>query len=79
VSIPEKKHPQSWFEKEMAGKDWLIRFFKRHKDLSLRSPERCSLACAAFNRHNVQVFFSNYEILLKKEPRLGDRIHEFII
>jgi len=33
--VNKVKCPQSWFEKEMAGKDWLIGFFKRHKDLSL--------------------------------------------
>ncbi|XP_018351929.1 PREDICTED: uncharacterized protein LOC108754243 isoform X2 [Trachymyrmex septentrionalis] len=69
----EIKCPASWVEKKIAGEDWLLGFFKRHPNLSLRSPEGCSLARAtAFNRHNVEAFFDNYQTLLKKEPRLGD-------
>ncbi|KYN05191.1 Chromobox protein like protein 1 [Cyphomyrmex costatus] len=69
----EIKCPASWVEKEIAGKDWLSGFFKRHQNLSLRSPEGYNLSRAtAFNRHNVKAFFDNYRTLLKKEPRLGD-------
>ena len=69
----EIKCPASWVEKKIAGEDWLLGFFKRHPNLSLRSPEGCSLARAtAFNRHNVEAFFDNYQTLLKKEPQLGD-------
>ena len=69
----EIKCPASWIEKKIAGEDWLLGFFKRHLNLSLRSPEGCSLARAtAFNRHHVEAFFDNCQTLLKKEPRLGD-------
>ena len=64
----EIKCPASWVEKKIAGEDWLLGFFKRHPNLSLRSPEGCSLARAtAFNRHNVEAFFDNYQTLLKKK------------
>ena len=69
----EIKCPASWIEKKIAGEDWLLGFFKRHLNLSLRSPEGCSLARAtAFNRHHVEAFFDNCQTLLKKEPRLED-------
>jgi len=51
------KHPFSQ-EKRMAGKKWLSAYFQRHKDLSVRLPERTSLSRAVgFNKPKVDMFF----------------------
>ena len=43
-------------EKRMAGKDWLNGFLRRHKGLSIRTPEPTSIARAAgFRPNHVQV------------------------
>ena len=53
-----KRIPDSWNTKRMAGEDWLKGFRKRMKDLSSRKPESIGLARAmAFNRYNVESFF----------------------
>lgn len=50
--------------RKSAGKDWVYSFCKRHK-LSLRSPEKTSLARASgFNRPQVELFFKNLEQML---------------
>ena len=47
---------------QMAGKDWLYGFLKRHPDLSIRSPEATSMARAVgFNRPQVERFFFNLQ------------------
>nr|CAI5851174.1 unnamed protein product [Callosobruchus analis] len=57
------KIPKSWTTHEMAGKDWLKAFRKRHPELSLRRPEPCSLARAtAFNKVNVDRFMTILKI-----------------
>lgn len=62
----------SWEAHEKAGKDWLRAFMKRHPDLTVRKPEPTSIGrMSAFNRHNVEQFYSNvYRVLcdLKLEP-----------
>lgn len=73
AQINNLKMPNSWKEKEMAGKDWLLCFRKRHPELTLRKPEPCSLARAtAFNRTNVERFYSNLENLMKRNSAFAD-------
>ena len=57
--------PANWLKNKSSGKDWFKGFRKRNKDKSLRHPEATSLARAsAFNKHNVEAFFSNLQQLL---------------
>lgn len=73
ANVNNLKMPNSWKRKEMAGKDWLLNFRKRHTELTLRKPEACSLARAtAFNRHNVDRFYDNLEKLIKRDPAFAD-------
>lgn len=56
-----KNYPLSWNKNEMAGKDWMHSFMRRHCTLSHRKPENTSMARAsAFNQANVDLFFNNY-------------------
>lgn len=67
------KMPQNWIENEMAGKEWLRSFRRRHLDVSLRKPEPCSLARAtAFNKANVETFYNNLEKLYERNPKFAD-------
>lgn len=48
--------------KQMAGKAWYYSFMKRHDFLSLRQPEKISMARASgFNKQNVYEFFNILE------------------
>lgn len=52
-----KPHPFNAND-EKAGKDWLLRFMKRHPQLSIRKPECTSATRAAsFNKVVVDTFF----------------------
>ena len=47
---------------QRAGKKWYYNFIRRHPELSLRLPEKTSMAWAkGFNRENVTEFFNIYE------------------
>ena len=49
------EHPESWTVNNMAGKDWLSGFMKRHTSLSIRKPELTSIARAqGFNKFAVK-------------------------
>nr|CAI5850855.1 unnamed protein product [Callosobruchus analis] len=68
--IAEQNNIRHNFNKEtgMAGKAWYYAFMKRHKNLSLRLPEKVSMARAAgFNEQNVNHFFDLLEKLVDKE------------
>jgi hypothetical protein len=53
--------------KQMAGKDWVYGFLKRHPDLSLRQPTATGIGRAnAFNKVQVKRHFNNLEHLLTK-------------
>ena len=67
--LAEKNHISHTFnkEKKRAGKDWLYGFLKRHKQLSLRNPEKTSIARAkGFNYIVVQKFFDLLQSVYEK-------------
>ena len=56
-----KPHPFN-LNSQLAGKDWLKSFRKRHPELSVRTPEATSAArVQAFNKHNVDLFYNVLE------------------
>jgi len=62
--IAEANHISHSFnrDKKIAGNDWLIGFRKRHREITLRSPEATSAARAqAFNKPKVQNYFEVLE------------------
>lgn len=62
----------------MAGVEWMAGFMHRHRNLSLRSAEGCSLSRAtSFNQHNVSTFFTNLENILKRQPKFGSGMRIF--
>lgn len=64
----EIDYPSTWNEKRMAGWDWYYSFMKRHRNLSLRTPEQTSLARAkAFSKANVNTFFANLNSVLTEK------------
>lgn len=63
-------------QKGKAGQEWLDGFLRRNKDISLRKPEATSAARAmAFNKPQVQKFFSAYQTLLSANKFPPNRIY----
>ena len=67
--------PAKWTEKQIAGREWLFGFLRRHEMLAIRQPEATSLARAtAFNRATVGAFFNILHDSLEKIGASGDII-----
>lgn len=63
----ELKYPEEWDKNEIAGREWLVSFMHRSKDLSLRTPESKSLSRAtSFNRTNCDAFYNNLKSILQR-------------
>ena len=70
------KMPKNWSEEEMAGIDWYKCFRRRHKDISLRTPEATSLGrMMCFNKHNVNEFYDNLQNLTENMGFTAERIY----
>lgn len=68
------QHPFSK-DKKTAGRDWLDGFLKRHPNISLRKPEATSInRISAFNKKEVDLFFSNLNTLLDKHKFSASKI-----
>ncbi|CAH1636479.1 unnamed protein product [Spodoptera littoralis] len=70
------KCPEKWLDNKSAGIEWMKNFMKRHPVLSLRKPENTSLSrSTSFNKHNVMMFFDNYERVLQRGNYTPDCIY----
>ncbi|XP_034234265.1 uncharacterized protein LOC117641222 [Thrips palmi] len=70
--------PEKWSVEKKAGLDWFQGFMTRHKELSIRKPEGCSIArAAAFNKDTVEKFYFKYEAVLGRHPTFanGSRVY----
>lgn len=65
-------------EKKCAGRDWLEGFLKRNPTVTTRKPEAPSASnskVAAFNKHDISLFFDNLESLTRKQYFEPSRIY----
>lgn len=62
----------------LAGKDWLSGFLNRQKTISVRKPEPTSISrITAFNKTEVDLFFSNLQSEVEKHKFPPSRIYNF--
>ena len=67
--------PATWIDNQIAGREWLFGFLRRHETLAIRQPAATSLDMAtAFNRATVGAFFNNLHDCLEMIGASGDRI-----
>jgi len=65
--------PRSWKINRCAGLEWFRIFMRRNPNLSIRTPEGCSLSRAtSFNKHNMEMFYSNLEATIRRSPAFAD-------
>lgn len=63
---------------KLAGQDWLHGFLKRNSRISVRKPEATSLSrITAFNKQEVDLFFSNLVIEMDKHQFPASKIYNF--
>lgn len=61
------KFPNSWNQNQKAGKDWMMGFIDRHRNITVRTPEATSLGRAtSFNEVNVSKFFDNLDSVMSR-------------
>ena len=71
-----KAIPNVWWKEGMATRDWYYGYMDRHPKLALKAPEGMSIARAiAFNRTNVEAFFSVYTETMEMYQFTPDRIY----
>lgn len=60
LAVKSDNIPKTWYQEQMAGREWLVGFMSRHNSLTLRKPESTSLGRAAcFNQANLDQFYDN--------------------
>ena len=71
-----KSIPDAWEKEQKATRDWYYAFMERHPALVLKAPEGMSIArIVAFNKVNVQTFFTAYTLAMEKYKFTPDRIY----
>ena len=71
----EKCFPPSWTDQGLASKDWVTGFLKRHRSVSIRTPDATSVARATtFNKYNVKTFYSKLQDVYERNNLTPDRI-----
>ncbi|XP_046685938.1 uncharacterized protein LOC124371633 [Homalodisca vitripennis] len=59
--------PENWVANRQASNDWFTKFMQRNENVSIRVPEATSLSrSTSFNKHNVDLFFQNLELVLNQ-------------
>lgn len=70
--------PENWTKNKLSGLEWFRGFKKRHSNISIRSPEACSLSrMTSFNPHNVSTFFTKLEAVYSRSEHFsnGSRVY----
>nr|CAH7762599.1 unnamed protein product [Callosobruchus chinensis] len=75
VKFTLRNIPPTWHNNREAGADWFTAFIKRNPILSIRTPQATSAGHAsAFDKHNVNEFFTKLGDILLKYKLLPSRI-----
>ena len=68
--------PDAWEKEGKATRDWYYAFMERHPTIVLKAPEGMSIArIVAFNKVNVETFFTAYTLAMEKYKFTPDRIY----
>uniref|UniRef100_A0A1B0DQE4 Uncharacterized protein n=1 Tax=Phlebotomus papatasi TaxID=29031 RepID=A0A1B0DQE4_PHLPP len=70
-----RKFPDNWAENRKAGKDWAMRFLKRHRTISIRKPEDTSVVgSTVFNRTNLKSYYESLQTVMQQHNVDSSRI-----